>query len=129
MNNEFFIISKIMFFRLGSELTINARKWQFKCNDLQKLIDEESSGREEAILKLNVSEKKVVQLCNEVDNLKRQSEEADRRRSFHEQELIETQETLEETKRSNESLSSLKVKLQTDLELLNVSIILCRIKL
>ena len=113
-----------MFFRLGSELTINARKWQFKCNDLQKLIDEESSGREEAILKLNISEKKVTQLCNEVENLKRQSEEADRRRSLYEQELLETQDTLEEVRRTNESLSSLKVKLQTDLELLNVSVLL-----
>ena len=41
-------------------MTINARKWQSKCNEMQKGIDEEMFMREESQSKCLMSEKKVL---------------------------------------------------------------------
>lgn len=41
-------------------MTINARKWQSKCNEMQKAIDEETFMREEFQSKCLMSEKKVL---------------------------------------------------------------------
>ena len=40
-------------------MTINARKWQSKCNEMQKILDEETFAREEFQSKYVMSEKKV----------------------------------------------------------------------
>ena len=45
--------------RLGSEMTTNARKWQSKCNELQKLLDEEIYLKDDLQGKIHVLEKKV----------------------------------------------------------------------
>ena len=42
-------------------MTINARKWQSKCNEMQKAIDEETFMREEFQSKCLMSEKKVFE--------------------------------------------------------------------
>lgn len=41
-------------------MTINARKWQSKCNEMQKIVDAETFAREEFQSKYCMSEKKVT---------------------------------------------------------------------
>ena len=45
--------------RLGTEMTTNARKWQGKFNELQRLVEEETGHREEIQSKLYMAEKRV----------------------------------------------------------------------
>ena len=41
-------------------MTTNARKWQTKCNEMQKLMDDEIYLRDDLQGKLHLMEKKVI---------------------------------------------------------------------
>ena len=59
-------------------------------------------------------------LHSEIDDLKKKTDEAERRRKLLELEVLDSGEVLEDLKKTNEQLMSVKIKLETDLDLLNV---------
>lgn len=61
-----------------------------------------------------------MHLTNENDDLKKKMEVEERKKRAMDVEMSEILETSDDLKRSNESLSSLKIKLETALELINV---------
>lgn len=61
-----------------------------------------------------------MHLTNENDDLKKKMEVEERKKRVMDVEMSEILETSDDLKRSNESLSSLKIKLETALELINV---------
>ena len=61
-----------------------------------------------------------MQLTNENDDMKKKMEVEERKKRVMDVEMSEILETSDDLKRSNESLSSLKIKLETALELINV---------
>ena len=61
-----------------------------------------------------------MHLTNENDDLKKKVEVEERKKRAMDVEMSEILETSDDLKRSNESLSSLKIKLETALELINV---------
>ena len=118
-------------------MTTNARKWQGKFNELQRIVEEEACGRESMQSKLYMAEKRVSYLCilgsyksemsiqamqilNEKEDLKKNLEESERKKSAKDDEISELSDLIDDIRRSNDSLSSLKMKLQTDLDLLQV---------
>ena len=64
-----------------------------------------------------------MQNATEKEELKKTLEESERKRSSKEVEISELGDMLDEVRRSNDSLSSQKMKLLTDLELLQVNIL------
>ena len=46
--------------RLGTEMTTNARKWQSKCNEIQKLLEDEIFLKEDLQGKMTFMEKKAI---------------------------------------------------------------------
>ena len=46
-------------YRVGSELSLNLKKWQSKCTELQKTIDEEILINEETMYKVHQLERRV----------------------------------------------------------------------
>ena len=64
---------------------------------------------------------KIQQLNSECDELKKKLEEIERKRHQQNIDFEELSDTFEELRRSNDSLLGLKIKLETELELLNVS--------
>ena len=62
-----------------------------------------------------------MQNASEKEELKKSLEESERKRSSKDVEITELGDILDEVRRSNDSLSSQKMKLLTDLELLQVS--------
>ena len=118
-------------------MTTNARKWQGKFNELQRIVAEEACGRESMQSKLYMAEKRVSYVCilgsyksemsiqamqilNEKEDLKKNLEESERKKSAKDDEISELYDSIDDIRRSNDSLSSLKMKLQTDLDLLQV---------
>ena len=63
-----------------------------------------------------------MHLTNENDDMKKKMEVEERKKRVMDVEMSEILETSDDLKRSNESLSSLKIKLETALELINVSV-------
>ena len=61
-----------------------------------------------------------MQYANEKEELKKTLDESERKRSSKDVEIVELGDMLDDIRRSNDSLSSQKMKLQTDLELLQV---------
>ena len=61
-----------------------------------------------------------MQYANEKEELKKTVDESERKRSSKDVEISELGDMLDDIRRSNDSLSSQKMKLQTDLELLQV---------
>lgn len=61
-----------------------------------------------------------MHLTNENDDLKKKMEVEERKKRVMDVEMSEILETSDDLKRSNETLSSLKIKLETALELINV---------
>lgn len=61
-----------------------------------------------------------MHLTNENDDLKKKMEVEERKKRAMDVEMSEILETSDDLKRSNETLSSLKIKLETALELINV---------
>ena len=61
-----------------------------------------------------------MHLTNENDDMKKKMEVEERKKRVMDVEMSEILETSYDLKRSNESLSSLKIKLETALELINV---------
>ena len=61
-----------------------------------------------------------MHLTNENDDMKKKLEVEERKKRVMDVEMSEMLETSDDLKRSNESLSSLKIKLETALELINV---------
>ena len=61
-----------------------------------------------------------MHLTNENDDMKKKMEVEERKKRVIDVEMSEILETSDDLKRSNESLSSLKIKLETALELINV---------
>ena len=61
-----------------------------------------------------------MHLTNENDDLKKKMEVEERKKRAMDMEMSEILETSDDLKRSNETLSSLKIKLETALELINV---------
>ena len=61
-----------------------------------------------------------MHLTNENDDMKKKMEVEERKKRVLDVEMSEILETSDDLKRSNESLSSLKIKLETALELINV---------
>ena len=68
-----------------------------------------------------------MHLTNENDDMKKKMEVEERKKRVMDVEMSEILETSDDLKRSNESLSSLKIKLETALELINVRC--CSLKL
>ena len=64
-----------------------------------------------------------MQNATEKEELKKTLDESERKRSSKEEEISELGDMLDEIRRSNDFLSSQKMKLQTDLELLQVNIL------
>ena len=64
-----------------------------------------------------------MQNATEKEELKKTLDESERKRSSKEEEISELGDMLDEIRRSNDFLSSQKMKLQTDLELLQVIIL------
>ena len=64
-----------------------------------------------------------MQIANEKEELKKNLDESERKRSSKDVEITELADMLDEVRRSNDSLSSQKMKLLTDLELLQVKIL------
>ena len=62
----------------------------------------------------------ALQNASEKEELKKTLEESERKRSSKDVEISELGDMLDDIRRSNDSLSSQKMKLQTDLELLQV---------
>ena len=62
----------------------------------------------------------ALQNASEKEELKKSLEESERKRSSKDVEISELGDMLDEVRRSNDSLSSQKMKLLTDLELLQV---------
>ena len=62
----------------------------------------------------------AMQILNEKEDLKKNLEESERKKSAKDDEIAELSDSIDDIRRSNDSLSSLKMKLQTDLELLQV---------
>ena len=63
-----------------------------------------------------------MHLTNENDDMKKKMEVEERKKRVMDVEMSEILETSDDLKRSNETLSSLKIKLETALELINVSV-------
>ena len=61
-----------------------------------------------------------MHLTNENDDMKKKMEVEERKKRVMDVEMSEILETSDDLKRSNESLSSLKIKLETALELIKV---------
>ena len=61
-----------------------------------------------------------MQYANEKEELKKIVDESERKRVSKDVEISELGDMLDDIRRSNDSLSSQKMKLQTDLELLQV---------
>ena len=61
-----------------------------------------------------------MQNANEKEELKKTLDESERKRSFKDVEISELGDMLDDIRRSNDSLSSQKMKLLADLELLQV---------
>ena len=61
-----------------------------------------------------------MHLTNENDDLKKKMEVEERKKRVMDVEMSEILETSDDLKRSNETLSGLKIKLETALELINV---------
>ena len=61
-----------------------------------------------------------MQYANEKEELKKTVDESERKRVSKDVEISELGDMLDDIRRSNDSLSSQKMKLQTDLELLQV---------
>ena len=61
-----------------------------------------------------------MQILNEKEDLKKNLEESERKKSAKDDEISELSDLIDDIRRSNDSLSSLKMKLQTDLDLLQV---------
>ena len=61
-----------------------------------------------------------MQNATEKEELKKTLDESERKRSCKDVEISELGDMLDDIRRSNDSLSSQKMKLQTDLELLQV---------
>ena len=64
-----------------------------------------------------------MQIANEKEELKKNLDESERKRSSKDVEITELADMLDEVRRSNDFLSSQKMKLLTDLELLQVKIL------
>ena len=62
----------------------------------------------------------AMQILNEKEDLKKNLEESERKKSAKDDEISELSDLIDDIRRSNDSLSSLKMKLQTDLDLLQV---------
>ena len=62
----------------------------------------------------------AMQILNEKEDLKKNLEETERKKSAKDDEISELSDSIDDIRRSNDSLSSLKMKLQTDLDLLQV---------
>ena len=62
----------------------------------------------------------ALQNSNEKEELKKTLEESERKRASKDVEISELGDMLDEIRRSNDTLISQKIKLQTDLELLQV---------
>ena len=61
-----------------------------------------------------------MHLTNENDDMKKKMEVEERKKRVMDVEMSEILETSDDLKRSNETLSTLKIKLETALELINV---------
>jgi len=84
-----------------------------------KIVDEETFAREEFQSKYFMSEKKIQQLHSECEDLKKRIEEIERKRHQQNIDFEELSDTFEELRRSNDSLHGLKIKMETELELLH----------
>ena len=62
----------------------------------------------------------AMQILNEKEDLKKNLEESERKKSAKDDEISELSDSIDDIRRSNDSLSSLKMKLQIDLDLLQV---------
>ena len=118
-------------------MSLNLKKWQEKCSDIQKTLDEEIMLKEDNIGKIHQIERKVklndltiyiniylkVQfLKNELDDTKLRLAESERKRKLTEEELNDMTENIDDLKSSNEYLSNCKCKLENDINLLSVRI-------
>ena len=118
-------------------MSLNLKKWQEKCSEIQKTLDEEIMLKEDNIGKIHQIERKVkladltsyiiiylkVQfLKNELDETKLRLAESERKRKLTEEELNDMTENIDDLKSSNEYLSNCKSKLENDINLLSVRI-------
>ena len=116
-------------------MSLNLKKWQSKCTELQKTIDEEILIKEETMDKIHQLERKVNKktvnvifylftkvnvLGKELDEPNLKLEESERIRKFNEEELLDLTEHIDDLKASNEYLSDSRMKLETDLDLISV---------
>jgi hypothetical protein len=114
-------------------MSLNVKKWQSKCTELQKKIDEEILIKEEILDKVHQLERKVNKkivniifylfakvnvLGTELDESNLKLEESEKKRKSKEEELLDLTEHIDEY------LSNFKKKLDTDLSLISVSDIL-----
>ena len=117
-------------------MSLNLKKWQTKCTELQKTIDEEILIKEETMDKLHQLERKVNKktgniifylfakvnvLSNELDESNLKLEESERKRKCKEEEMLDLTDHADDLKASNEYLSNSKIKLDTDLNIISVS--------
>ena len=117
-------------------MSLNLKKWQSKCTELQKTIDEEILVKEETTNKVHQLERKVNKktvniifylfakvnvLSNKLDESNLKLEESDRKRKCKEEEMLDLTEHVDDLKAVNEHLSNSKIKLGTDLNLISVS--------
>jgi chromosome segregation ATPase len=58
-NNLFNISLYCYFYRVGSEMSLNVKKWQSKCTELQQTTDEEILIKEETMYKVHQLERRV----------------------------------------------------------------------
>ena len=121
-------------------MSLNLKKWQSKCAELQQKIDEKIFIKEETMDKVHQLERKVnKQTVNiifvvfakvnvlgiKLDESNLKLEESERKRKSKKEELLDLTEHIDDLKASNEYLSDSKMKLDTELNLISVSNIFC----
>ena len=117
-------------------MSLNSKKWQSKCTELQKTIDKEILIKEETMYKVHQLERrvkkptvnivfylfsKVIFVGNKLGESKQKLEESERKRKSKEEELLYLTEHNDDLKASKEYLSNYKIKLEKDLNLISVS--------
>ena len=84
------------------------------------VVEDEQRSRDEAREAYNVSERRANSLNAEIEELRAQLESAERSRKSAEGECYESAERVSELSQVNSSLNSVKRKLETDIQAMQV---------
>ena len=100
--------------------TTSHHRFQVQIREVQSSVEEEQRARDEAREMFNQAERRANSLSAEIEELRTQLEAAERARKTAEGECYEAAERVSELSQINSSLNSVKRKLETDIQAMQV---------